>query len=145
MSKRDNDLDAILEVLMYNVHPIIKFISEKTYGSEKFNKEYLKDALTGLELEDWVFEKYLDKLEKDDYIEIENNGFVSITNKGENFKINEGGFRGLSNKKQKEDDRENKKDWILNFDKRWRIPAAIIVVLGILATIFFGVLKSCSG
>lgn len=139
MTKRDNDLDAILEVLMFNVVPEFKELAKKAYGSEKLTKATLKDALTKLELEDWVFEKYLDKLEKDDFIEIDSNEFVSITNKGENFKINEGGFRGVANQKQKENDRENKKDWILNFDKKWRIPAAIIVVLGLLAAVIFGI------
>jgi len=129
MTKRDNDLDAILEVLMFDVVPLFKEIAKNAYGSEKLNKESLKDTLTKLELEDWIFEKYLDKLEKDGYIEIDNNGFVSITNKGENFKINEGGFRGVTEKQQKEKDRVNKKDWILNFDRKWRIPAAILAVL----------------
>ena len=81
----------------------------------------------------------MDKLEKDGLIEIDNNGFVSITNKGENFKIKEGGFRGIAKKEAKESERENKKDWILNFDRRWRIPAAIIAVVAI----FVSVLK-CS-
>ena len=143
MTKRDNDLDAILEVLMFNVVPKFKEIVKNAYGSEKLTKDTLKDALDKLELEEWVFDKYLDKLEKDGLIEIDSDGFVFITNKGENFKIKEGGFRGVARKEQKENDRENKKDWILNFDKKWRIPAAIIVVLGLLATFIFGVLK-CS-
>lgn len=139
MTKRDNDLDAILEVLMFDIVPEFKVIAKNTYGSEKLTKETLKDALTKLELEDWVFNKYLDKLEKDGLIEINDKGFVSITNKGENFKIKEGGFRGVALKEAKEADRENKKDWILNFDKKWRIPAAIIAVIAI----FLSILK-CS-
>lgn len=79
MTKRDNDLDAILEVLMFDVVPEFKEIAKNAYGSEKLTKATLKDALTKLELEDWVFEKYLDKLEKDDFIEIDSNEFVSIT------------------------------------------------------------------
>jgi hypothetical protein len=132
MNKRDNDLDAILEVLMFNVVPIFKELSKKAYGSENLTKDSLKDALTKLELEDWVFEKYLDKLEKDQYIEIDNKGYVSITNKGENFKIKESGYRGVAKKEKKEKDRQNKKDWILNFDRKWKLPAAILVVVGII-------------
>ncbi|UAM97742.1 hypothetical protein K8354_15805 [Polaribacter litorisediminis] len=130
MSKRNDDLDAILEVLMFNAVPIFKELAKNAYGSEKLTKESLKDSLAKLELEDWILEKYLDKLEKDGYIEYEN-GFVSISNKGENFKINEGGFRGVSKKNKKEEERQEKKDWILNFDKKWRIPASIIVVIGV--------------
>lgn len=143
MTKRDKDLDSILATLMYDVHPLLKFITKKTYGSEKFNKETLKDALVGLELEDWAFDKYLDKLEKDGLIETDANGFISITNYGENFKIKEGGFVGTAQKEAKESERQNKKDWILNFDKNWRIPAAIILVLGLLVTVVLGILK-CS-
>lgn len=139
MTKRDSDLDAILEVLMFDVVPEFKTIAKNAYGSEKLTKETLKDALIKLELEEWVFDKYLDKLEKDGLIETDNNGFVYITNEGENFKIKEGGFRGVAKKEAKESEREKKKDWILNFDQKWRIPAAIIAVLAI----FLSVLK-CS-
>jgi hypothetical protein len=132
MTKRDNDLDAILEVLMFNVVPIFKQLSKNAYGSENLTKNSLKDALTKLELEDWVFDKYLDKLEKDEYIKIDNKSYISITNKGENFKIKEGGFRGVARKEQKEKDRKNKEDWILNFDRRWKLPAAILLVTGII-------------
>lgn len=124
---------------MFDIVPEFKQIAKTAYGSEKLTKEALKYALTKLYLEDWVFEKYLNKLEKDGLIEIDNNGFVSITNKGENFKIKEGGFRGVAKKESKETERENKKDWILNFDRRWRIPAAIIAFLAI----FLSILK-CS-
>lgn len=91
MTQRDNDLDAILEVLMFDFVPEFKAIAKNAYGSENLTKKTLKDALTKLELEDWIFDKYLDKLEKDGLIETDNNGFVSITNSGENFKIKEGG------------------------------------------------------
>ena len=139
MTKRDSDLDSILEVLMFDVVPEFKAIAKNAYGSEKLTKETLKDALTKLELEDWVFDKYLDKLEKDGLIETDKNGYISITNEGENFKIKDGGFRGIAKKEAKESEREKKKDWILNFDRRWRIPAAIIAIVAI----FVSVLK-CS-
>lgn len=134
-TKRDSDLDAILEVLMFTIVPEFKELTKKTYGSDKFTKETLKDALTKLELEDWVFYKYLDKLENDGFIETDNNGFISITNNGENLMINDRGYRGIADKKSKEKERESIKDWILKFDKRWRMPAAFITIIAIILSI----------
>ena len=49
--------------------------------------------------------------------------------------INDGGHRGISDKKYKENKRESIKDWILRFDKGWRIPTAIIAVIAIIVSI----------
>lgn len=142
MNKRDNDLDAILEVLMFDVVPFFKEITKTAYGSGKFTRATIKDALIKLDLENWVFDKYLDKLEKDKYIEYDSLGFLSITNKGENFKINEGGFRGLSKDKSIKSERTRKKDYLLNFDYKWKKPLIIIgLVISVLGIIE---IKSCT-
>ena len=73
---------------------------------------------------------------------IESGSYISLSPFGKKVMTKYGSWKNYLNQEsigeEKEEVRQNKKDFMLNIDSKWNIPSKIIGVLGVVAIFYFG-------
>lgn len=123
---RNEILDRILTLLMFYETPVFNSISNITYSS-KINIDSISDMMPEYEWEDYMKESFEKELLYKNYITKDNEGNLSITEYGREFK-RKGGYAAIDKKENQEDTIREKTIESFKYGK-WGFYISIIAII----------------
>ena len=123
---RNEILDRILTLLMFYETPVFNRVANVTYSS-KINMDSIVDMMPEYEWENYMKKLFEDELLFKNYIIKDNNGNLSITEPGQEFK-RKGGYAAIDKKENQENTIREKTIESFKYGE-WGFYLAIIAII----------------